>query len=260
MTGSRGLLTNAKNYYQERRKTYRPVFQLGSSNLHATVGQVASTTAGFFTAFMVSAPVPWGLAGLTAGGLAVGSYFFPKPIVSNFTANTEAELAAMTRPELLAYAQRLRDQEMSDSYDRRQHPDMPSTIPFDILRRQAKAAKIAQDQSPTLAGALEMPLADLQTWTDASYRHQDAVKRWSQYELDPEKQIRFPAMSDTREAPTAAMIRAMKQAREASESSNAQDYAAAVSHLTDALDTAEEHARNNEVRTTQQQANEGRTE
>lgn len=88
-----------------------------------------------------------------------------------------------------------------------------------------------------------MPLADLVTWNDASYRHERAVKRWSQNELDPEKQIRFPAMAGTREAPTAAMIRAMKHAREASESNNAQNYTTAVSQLTEALDEAEAHTK-----------------
>lgn len=87
---------------------------------------------------------------LHGSGLAVGSYFFPKPIVSNFKPSTEAELAAMTRPELLAYGQRLRDQEIairSGSYDpRTQGPDILSNIPFDILGRQAHAAKIAQDR------------------------------------------------------------------------------------------------------------------
>lgn len=249
MTSGRGFLDGARTYHQGRRKQYRPVMLIGPWK--ATIGQAGGTMAGMVAGFIIHTPFPWGWAAVTAAGLTAGSYFFPKPNSNPFKPRTEAELAAMARPELLSYAQRLRHQEqaMQDPAHEGTSPEMPSAVPFDVLRRQADAAKTARRRSPALTAAAEMSLADLRTWNDASSRHEHAVRRWSQYELDPEKQIRYPAMADTREAPTAAMIRAMKQARNASESGNAQDYARAVDQLTQAIAAAEAHARKHQIDT-----------
>lgn len=236
MTGGRGLLTRAKTYYQGRRKKYRPVFQISSTNLHVTLGQVGATMAGVVTAFIVHAPGPWGLAAVTAGGLAAGSYFFPVPDgYGKFTLHSEDELQAMTRGEVRAHLYKLRDQEMHIG------------IPAAILRRQASAAKEVTARHPAPAGAAEMSLVNLRAWRGARLRHEEAVRRWSQYELDPAMQIRFPAMTDIREAPTAAMIRAMRQAKEASEGDDAQGYARAVEQLAQAIEVAEVHAKAHQV-------------
>lgn len=226
----------AKTYYQGRRNRYRPVVIVGP--FQTTVGQAGATMAGVFASFMVSAPVPWGLATLAAGGLAVGSYFFPKPEGrGKFRLYSEDELEAMTREDVRVHMHQLREREM------------PIAVPAAVLQKQARAARIAAERTPALIGAAEMSLVDLQVWVEASYRHEEAVRRWSQYELDVDKQIRFPAMTDIRQEPTAAMIRAMRQATVASNGANAQDYARAVEQLAAALGAAETHARAHQVET-----------
>ena len=247
MKGGRESIQRAKAFYQGRRKQYRSVMVVGPWT--ATMGQAGGALAGMFASFMVHAPVPLGMAAITACGLAVGSFFFPKPLDAGPKPVTDADLEAMTRTELVSFHRRLQSQEAAVADGRASFPDMPSSAALNVLRQQANAAKTARKKSPGLPGSSEMPLADLRTWIDASNRHDSAVKRWSQYELDPEKQIRFPAMTDTREAPTAVMIRAMKQAREAREGGDAQHYAATVHKLTTALDAAEAHAKAHELRT-----------
>jgi len=46
----------------------------------------------------------------------------------------------------------------------------------------------------------------------AAARHRSALARWQRYELDPGFSIDYPAMSDTRQPETAALIRAIKAA------------------------------------------------
>lgn len=50
-------------------------------------------------------------------------------------------------------------------------------------------------------------------WAGAMALHDEIFARWSDYELDLAKLIDYPAMSDLREAPTVAMIKAMRQAQ-----------------------------------------------
>ncbi|MFK0005012.1 hypothetical protein [Paenarthrobacter sp. NPDC090522] len=240
MTDIRGLLTKAKSYHQVRRETYRPAFQLGPSSLHATVGQIGGFMAGVGTSFVVSAPVPWGLALITAGGLAVGTYFFPKPEgYDKFKEHSRDELEAMPRDQVRGHMQQLEEQGLSPSVSR------------DVLSEQASTAKLVAE-GPAPSNAAQMPLVDLRAWLHARDSHQETVKRWSRYELDPEKQIRYPTMTDTREAPTAAMIRAMRAATDASEGNDARRYTEAADQLAQALNDAEAHARKHQVETGEQ--------
>ncbi|MFF2242715.1 hypothetical protein ACFVTM_00845 [Arthrobacter sp. NPDC058130] len=80
----------------------------------------------------------------------------------------------------------------------------------------------------------------------AAARHRDALARWQRYELDPRFSIDYPAMSDTRQPETAALIRAIKAAerlggpteRPCSDAA----YAPAVDRLERALAAAERAA------------------
>ena len=80
----------------------------------------------------------------------------------------------------------------------------------------------------------------------AAARHRNAIARWQRYELDPRFSIDYPAMCDTRQPETAALIRAIKAAerlggptdRPCSDAA----YAPAVDRLERALAAAERAA------------------
>jgi len=72
-------------------------------------------------------------------------------------------------------------------------------------------------------------------------RHRDILRRWQLYELDPGRQIDYPAMSDARVPSTAELFRAMRQA-ESSRLMADGGYPAAVEQLARALEDAESAA------------------
>jgi hypothetical protein len=72
-------------------------------------------------------------------------------------------------------------------------------------------------------------------------RHRDILRRWQLYELDPGRQIDYPAMSDARVPSTAELFRAMRQA-ESSRLMADGGYPAAVEQLAKALEDAESAA------------------
>lgn len=77
---------------------------------------------------------------------------------------------------------------------------------------------------------------------DLRRRHADVVRRWADYEVDPAKAIRYPAMHDTREPvgrPVVRALRAADAAREGDASTDLAGYAAAVDRLEQAFATAE---------------------
>ena len=75
----------------------------------------------------------------------------------------------------------------------------------------------------------------------AAARHHAILKRWQLYELDPARQIDYPAMSDPRAPRTAELFRAMRQA-ESSRLMADGGYPAAVEQLAKALEDAEDAA------------------
>ena len=75
----------------------------------------------------------------------------------------------------------------------------------------------------------------------AAARHQAILRRWQRYELDPGRQIDYPAMSDPRIPSTARLLRAMRQA-ENSRMLPDGGYPAAVEQLARALADAERAA------------------
>ncbi len=72
-------------------------------------------------------------------------------------------------------------------------------------------------------------------------RHRDILRRWQLYELDPGRQIDYPAMSDARVPSTAELFRAMRLA-ESSRLTADGGYPAAVEQLARALEDAENAA------------------
>ena len=80
----------------------------------------------------------------------------------------------------------------------------------------------------------------------AAARHRSALARWQRYELDPGFSIDYPAMSDTRQPETAALIRAIKAAEglggRTDRACTDAAYAPAVERLEHALAAAERAA------------------
>ncbi|MBT1003314.1 hypothetical protein KIH31_11935 [Paenarthrobacter sp. DKR-5] len=72
--------------------------------------------------------------------------------------------------------------------------------------------------------------------------HDELLGRWMAYELDPARQIDFPAMSDVRRPETAAMIKAIRRAADLRAADDSAAYGAALTGLRSALGDAERAA------------------
>ncbi|WP_146069639.1 hypothetical protein [Arthrobacter sp. B0490] len=77
---------------------------------------------------------------------------------------------------------------------------------------------------------------------DLRRRHAEVVRRWADYDVDPAKAIRYPAMHDPRHPvgwPVVRALRAADAARDGDASTDPAGYAAAVGRLEQAFETAE---------------------
>ncbi|MEQ4564839.1 hypothetical protein [Paenarthrobacter sp. CAP02] len=72
-------------------------------------------------------------------------------------------------------------------------------------------------------------------------RHQNLLRQWQSYELDPGRTIDFPAMSDVRITETAMLARALREAEYCKVTAGT-DYRSAVERLAEALTAAERAA------------------
>jgi len=73
-------------------------------------------------------------------------------------------------------------------------------------------------------------------------RHDLLKRRWLSYEVDPQKQIDYPAMCDASLSATSAMIRAMRVADQEQTAGNPADYKLAVDRFSQGLQAAEQAA------------------
>lgn len=73
-----------------------------------------------------------------------------------------------------------------------------------------------------------LSLADAKEYGRIAARHDLLTRRWLRYEVDPQLQFDFPAMSDPAFPPTAAMINATRAARPERTAGNPADYKLAV--------------------------------
>lgn len=92
----------------------------------------------------------------------------------------------------------------------------------------------------TDAGLLaHLSLADVNEHGRTADRHALLKRRWHTYEVDPQLQFDYPAMSDTSLPTTAAMVRAMRAADHERTTGNPADYMVAVDRFSQALAAAE---------------------
>jgi len=115
----------------------------------------------------------------------------------------------------------------------------PAGLMMAFLAGTTAAATLAAARKVERAHAAE-PRRRAGFAADAA-RHQSILAQWSRYELDPDRAIDFPAMTDVRAQETAALTRAMREAEYCKVTAGT-DYRAAVEHLAEALTAAERAA------------------
>jgi hypothetical protein len=93
------------------------------------------------------------------------------------------------------------------------------------------------------AGLLaHLSLADVKEYGRTADRHDLLKRRWLTYEVDPQLQFDYPAMSDVALPTTATIIRAMRAADHEKTTGNAADYKLAVDGFSQTLAEAERAA------------------
>ncbi|XAS69840.1 hypothetical protein V3C33_20635 (plasmid) [Micrococcaceae bacterium Sec5.7] len=234
----------AAAFHVRRRKMFRPVFVINGSRICMTT-EMFLTTAGFFGVGIMGAGSGlvshWGVLITGLFGYAAGKFVFPIPDVSvassrgprRVESKNAAELDAMTPEEIRIYANNLA----------LLHGSGTGWWEREALNRQRRRVKQVADQTGTprrfLMGA---STSSLDTFRNSHGQHQILKARWVRYEIDPELQMKAPAMSDLRVPATAQMIRAMKHAELAATIHDPQGYAAAVENFAQALAIAEQSA------------------
>lgn len=91
--------------------------------------------------------------------------------------------------------------------------------------RQIEAVRTVSLASNTEAAMLaDLCLTDVKEHGRTADRHALLKRRWLIYEVDPQLQFDYPAMSDTSLPTTAAMVRAMRAADHERATGNPVDY------------------------------------
>lgn len=174
------------------------------------------------------------------GGILGGRFVFPIPVSSiaskrgpaDVTQKSAAQLDRMTPEHIRIYENNM------ILKHRLKGPEGLGTA--QALWRQLEAARAAEQVAAMPPGSLaELSVVDAQAFSAAALQHDRIKNRWLAYELDPQLQFDFPAMSDTSVPATAAMIRAGQAADQAKSSARTADYQSAVATFGDALRAAE---------------------
>jgi hypothetical protein len=92
------------------------------------------------------------------------------------------------------------------------------------------------------AGQAHLSLPDTPEFAATAARHDLLKRRWLSYEVDPQKQLDYPAMCDASLPATSAMIKAMRVADQARTAGNPAEYKLAVDRFSQALLAAEQAA------------------
>lgn len=234
-------IAKGRDFHERQLGTHRKVVRLGTSRFMLTKGHAITTSAGVFVAGSVGTAVPdvffWGLL---LGSWFGGWFVFPVPdssIASKKGPGTvatcsAAELDTMTPEEIRIY-----ENNMMLQYRLKTSEGLGTVQALYSQRQAAKEASAAASVSvETLAG---LPLVGAQAFADTAARHDAVRKRWLDYEIDPQLQFDFPAMTDTAFPPTAAMIRAMHAADQARSLGIPARYEAAVALFEEKLTAAE---------------------
>ncbi|MDQ0870143.1 hypothetical protein QFZ70_002616 [Arthrobacter sp. V1I9] len=231
-----------KAFHEKQLDRPRKVYRIGRTKLVVTGGQAASTVGAAVATASVDSP-SWLFLGAVAAGFFGGKYLYPIPRSnvaarrgsSAVTRKSPHELDSMTPAEIRAY-------QFNIEFTHKEVT--PSALGTEeALGRQAEAVRTV---SPVVGANAELlnhlSLTDVQEFGRTAARHDLLKRRWLSYEVDPQKQFDYPAMSDASSPATAAMIRAMRAADQARTAGNPADYKPAVDRFSQALQAAEQAA------------------
>lgn len=231
-----------KAFHEKQLDRPRRVYRLGRTKIILSRGHIACTVCAAVGAVSVDSP-DWLFWVASAAGFVGGKYFFPVPrssVASRYGAREVArkspgDLDSMTPAEILAYQYNVQFVQKSVT------PLELGTE--DALARQSEAVRTVSVTAGADAGLLaHLSQADVNEYGRTADRHDLLKRRWLTYEVDPELQFDYPAMSDTSLPTTAAMIRAMRAADREKTTGNAADYKLAVDGFSQALAAAESAA------------------
>lgn len=235
------LLRRLRAFHKRQRATHRRVYRVGSTGFFVTAGQATATaaTAWAGTSLATAGLPSWAFFGMLVGGFFGGKYLFPVPDDSVASGKapqlrrlTPQELEAMSPQEIRTY-----ENNMMLAWHVRDVDSVGAR--YALQRQRDESRSVARDYSVLPASLEAMPLTGLRTFRAAAARHGLLKSRWLSYELDAQKQLDYPAMTDVSFPPTAAMIKAMRAAEAARASGDAVEYANAVETFSLALASAE---------------------
>ncbi len=239
---ARDWIAKARSFHYQQRTRHRRVRRLGKTRLTYTTGQAITNWSAFFVAGSSgSAGLPdWAVLGVMLGGFLGGKFLFPVPDSSiasrrgpaDVVSKSAAQLDRMTPEEIRAYE--------NNMVLKHRLKDSRAIGAEQALQRQREAIWKAEEAAGVASGSLSgLSLVDAQAFSSVAAQHKVLDSRWLAYEVDPNLQFDFPAMSDPAFPATAAMIRAMRKAEQAKSEANTANYQSAVAAFGAALTAAE---------------------
>ena len=235
-------IASARSFHHRQLTKHRTVMRLGNSRVVLTKGQAMTSSAAVFAAgSMSSAGAPdWIFWTVLLGGIIGGRFVFPIPVSSIASRRGPSDVAQKSDVQLDGMIpEQIRTYENNMILKHRlKGPEGLGTA--QALWRQIEAARAAEQLAAIPSGSLaELSLVDAQAFGGAALQHDRLKSRWLAYELDPQLQFDFPAMSDTSVPATAAMIRASQAAERVKPSARLNEYQSAVAAFGEALCEAE---------------------
>lgn len=231
-----------KAFHEKQLDRPRRVYRIGRTKMMVTGGHAASTVGAAFAATSVDSPT-WVFWVAVASGYFGGKYIYPIPRSSvasrtgprELSRKSPGDLDYMTPAEIRAYQYNLQLTHKGVS--------LTELGTEEALGRQSESVRTVSSAVGVTAGLLaDLSLAEVREYGRIAARHDLLKRRWLSYEVDPQRQFDFPAMSDVSFPPTAAMIRAMRSAEQERTAGNPADYKLAADRFSQALEAAERAA------------------
>lgn len=232
----------ARSFHEQQLAKPRKVMRFGKTRMVFTKGEAFCTAGAVYVSGSVSsAGAPdWVTMALLVGGILGGRYFYPVPDTSIASKKGPADVAPLAPGQLDMLTP---DEIRAYEYNMVFKHGLKGLEPLgtaQALARQREAAMAAEHAAALAPGSLGgLSVVDSRAFAAAAMQH-DAIKsRWLAYEVDPQLQFDYPAMSDASVPATAAMIRAMRAADQARSTRRTAEYQSAVAAFGEALTAAE---------------------
>jgi hypothetical protein len=231
-----------KAFHEKQLDRPRRMYRLGKTKVIFSGGHAACTVGAAVVASWLDFPtLAFWIA--IALGFVVGKYLFPVPrssVASRYGSREVAkkspgELDYLTPEEIRAYQYNVQFIQKG-------------VTPLELgteaaLGRQSEGVRTVSRAAGSDAGLLaHLSLADVNEYGRTADRHDLLKRRWLSYEVDPQLQFDYPAMSDVSLPATATMIRAMHTADHERTTGNAAGYKQAVDRFSETLAAAERAA------------------